>query len=79
MKSNGTNNNLNDAPFVIEEPFVSNPVFIETYFLRGLPLITYVQRGRGRGRGRGASLLYTSIAHYMQQNKRGGGGGRDSR
>ena len=33
----------------------------------GLPLITYAPRGRG-----GSSLLYISIAYYMQK---GGGGG----
>ena len=36
----------------------------------GLPLIMYAPRGRG-----GSSLLYISIAYYMQN---GGGGGPDS-
>ena len=35
----------------------------------GLPLITYAPRERGGG----SSLLYISIAYYMQKKKRGGG------
>ena len=32
--------------------------------VRGLPLIMYAPRGRGGG---GSSLLYISIAYYMQK------------
>ena len=37
--------------------------------IRGLPLITYAPRGRGVG----SSLLYLSIAYYMQKGGVGGG------
>ena len=54
--------------------FSSAMVLLYTYH-GGLPLITYAPRGRGWGwgGGGGVSLLYISIAYYMQKN--GGGEG----
>ena len=40
--------------------------FVFSYKIRGLPLITYAPRGRG-----GSSLLYISIAYYMQKGGEG--------
>ena len=39
------------------------------YYIRGLPLITYAPRGGGGGGGQ--SLLYISIAYYMQKGGEG--------
>ena len=52
-------------PVALERYQILNILIFGVLF-RGLPLITYAPRGGG-----GSSLLYISIAYYMQ--KKGGG------
>ena len=51
------------------DPHTASSVFLILTIIaiyRGLPLITYTPRARG-----GSSLLYISIAYYMQKGGRG--------